>query len=182
MNRKTPTTNRISRLIAGVSVLFILGYGTVVGTAPTVIAPITLWTPYRMPQEARYATPTIIPVSSPIPSPSRTLRPSTRPTVRPKIVTTRSLKGEATWYCAAGISRCTHGYPDRTCKGCFDAYGAAGPRLRAALGNWRGRSVRVNGVPVKLIDFCLCTGGPNRLIDLYFDVWKITGSHITIRW
>jgi rare lipoprotein A (peptidoglycan hydrolase) len=43
---------------------------------------------------------------------------------------------------------------------------AAGPRLRAALGShWRGRVVRVNGIRVRLTDWCGCPSG--RVIDLH---------------
>ncbi|MGV0985047.1 MAG: hypothetical protein ACOYB2_10860 [Limnohabitans sp.] len=85
----------------------------------------------------------------------------------------------ATWYCWPGgnpPSRCTHGFPSG------GAYGAAGPELRAALGNWRGKTVYVNGVPVKLIDFCGCGG--NHVIDVYHATWvKIPHpSRVTIRW
>jgi hypothetical protein len=43
---------------------------------------------------------------------------------------------------------------------------AAGPRLREALGrSWRGRTVRVNGVPVKLTDY-MGTRNRAKVIDL----------------
>jgi hypothetical protein len=43
---------------------------------------------------------------------------------------------------------------------------AAGPRLRAALGaHWRGRVVAVNGLRVRLTDWCACPYG--RVIDLH---------------
>jgi len=43
---------------------------------------------------------------------------------------------------------------------------AAGPRLRAALGShWRGRYVRVNGLRVRLTDWCACPFG--RVVDLH---------------
>jgi hypothetical protein len=85
--------------------------------------------------------------------------------------------GVATYYCwPAGGSRCTHGFP------ASGAYGAAGPELRAALGHWRGKTVYVNGVRVKLIDWCFCGG--NHVIDVYHSTWvKIPHqSHVTIRW
>jgi hypothetical protein len=42
---------------------------------------------------------------------------------------------------------------------------AAGPALRAALGrDWRGRVVTVNGIRVRLTDWCAC--GHGRIIDL----------------
>jgi hypothetical protein len=45
-------------------------------------------------------------------------------------------------------------------------YAAAGPRLRAFLGHWRGQSVTVCAatcIRVILDDWCAC---PHRLIDL----------------
>lgn len=74
--------------------------------------------------------------------------------------TSTSIRGQASWYCRPGISRCTHGYPSS------GMYAAAGPALR--VGNWRGRLVRVCAalcIRVRLID---CNCGPNaNLIDLY---------------
>lgn len=73
-----------------------------------------------------------------------------------------SLSGTATWYCSPGRSPCTRGYPG-------GLYAAAGPALRAALGDWRGRQVTVSAggrsVTVMLIDWCAC--GSGRVIDLY---------------
>ena len=99
--------------------------------------------------------------------------------VAPK--TTHALKGAASWYCRAGVSICTSGYPD---GGGVDAYAAAGPKLRAALGDWRGRIVYVDGIRVKLIDWCQCHEGESieKLLDLYYDVFDRTGSSVTIRW
>ena len=96
--------------------------------------------------------------------------------------TTHALRGYASYYCYAGSSPCTNGYADR---GGFDAYAAAGPQLRAALGaNWRGSIVYVDGVRVKLIDWCQCYKGEpqEKLLDLYHDVFSLTGSPVTIRW
>ena len=102
-------------------------------------------------------------------------------TVGPR--TAHSISGLASWYCRAGSSICTASHPD--VRG-FDAYAAAGPRLRAALGaDWRGRIVYVDGIRVKLIDWCKCTGGSTgveKLLDLYYDVFARTGSKVTIRW
>ena len=62
-------------------------------------------------------------------------------------VSRRAISGPATWY------RWRLGEA------------AVGPRLRAALGSrWRGRLVHVNGIPVRLTDWCACPGG--RIIDL----------------
>ena len=91
------------------------------------------------------------------------------------------LRGAASWYCRAGSSPCHYQYPD---SGGFDAYAAAGPRLRDALGNWRGRIISVDGVRVKLVDWCQCYKGQSneKLIDVYYDVYKRVGSSVTIRW
>jgi hypothetical protein len=96
--------------------------------------------------------------------------------------TTHVLRGFASYYCYAGSSPCTSGYPD---GGGFDAYAAAGPKLRAAIGSgWRGKIVYVDGVRVKLIDWCQCYQGQSneKLLDLYHDVFARTGSPVTIRW
>ena len=95
--------------------------------------------------------------------------------------TSRSISGNASWYCRAGVSICTVNYPDTSG---FDAYAAAGPRLRAALGDWRGRIVYVDGIRVKLIDWCQCYKGEpkEKLLDLYYDVYLRTGSPVTVRW
>ena len=96
--------------------------------------------------------------------------------------TSHSISGAASWYCDAGVSPCSSSYPD---GGGFDAYAAAGPRLRAALGSsWRGRIVFVDGIRVKLIDWCQCYQGQSneKLLDLYHDVFLRTGSAVTIRW
>lgn len=96
--------------------------------------------------------------------------------------TKHSISGLASWYCRAGISPCTYGYPDGSG---FDAFAAAGPALREAIGpDWRGRVITVDGIKVKLIDWCQCyQGEPNeKLLDLYNDVYKRTGTNVHIRW
>lgn len=108
--------------------------------------------------------------------------PTTHPIAVAKPTTRYAIRGYASWYCDAGVSPCTAGYPD---GGGFDAYGAAGPRLRAAIGpGWRGMVVLVDGIRVKLIDWCQCYEGESneKLIDLYRDVFLRTGSPVTIRW
>lgn len=47
-----------------------------------------------------------------------------------------------------------------------------------------GRIVYVNGVRVKIIDWCQCYKGTSeeKLIDLYYDVYLLTGGNIKIRW
>jgi hypothetical protein len=97
------------------------------------------------------------------------------------------LRGLASWYCngdgsRAPISPCHAGYPDTSG---FDAYAAAGPRLRAAIGSgWRGRVISVDGLRVKLVDWCQCYEGQanEKLIDLYRDVYGMVGGSVTIRW
>jgi hypothetical protein len=69
--------------------------------------------------------------------------------------------GTASWYCLPGRSRCTSGYRYT------GMYAAAGPALR--IGHWRGRIVLVNGIRVKLVDWCSC---PHRVMDLYASVFK----------
>ena len=111
-----------------------------------------------------------------IPIPTPTPKPPKPP------ATTRSIRGYASYYCWAGSSPCTVNYPD---GGGFDAYAAAGPRLRAAIGSgWRGSIVYVDGVRVKLIDWCQCYEGQSneKLLDLYHDVFARTGSPVVIRW
>jgi hypothetical protein len=95
---------------------------------------------------------------------------------------THSLRGYASYYCRAGSSPCTVDYPD---TGGIQAYAAAGPDLRAALGSdWRGSIVYVDGIRVQLIDWCQCyKGEPNeKLLDLYHDVYVRTGTDVTVRW
>ena len=83
------------------------------------------------------------------------------------------------------MSICHYQYPD-TAR--FDAYAAAGPALRAAIGDWRGRIVSVNGIRVKLVDWCSCAKGrpSEKIIDLYWDVAHALGisgvGPVTIRW
>jgi hypothetical protein len=124
--------------------------------------------------------------STPPPERAQPSLPATRavvvPIATPGPATTHRISGAASWYCRAGASPCTSGYPDGSG---FDAYAAAGPRLRAALGSgWRGRIVYVDGVRVKLIDWCQCHAGESneKLLDLYYDVYARVGGSVTIRW
>jgi hypothetical protein len=92
------------------------------------------------------------------------------------------ISGVASWYCRAGSSPCTTNHPDGAG---FDAYAAAGPALRAAIGpDWRGTIITVDGIRVKLIDWCQCYRGEpgEKLLDLYYDVFARTGSTVTVRW
>ena len=133
------------------------------------------------------ATPTLAPArpQPSIPSPKRIVVEVAPP--RPA----HSISGLASWYCNADdpsgpISVCHYAYPDGPG---FDAYAAAGPGLRAAIGSgWRNTVVQICGrrcVNVRLADWCKCTGGSvgvEKLIDLYYDVYVLTGSKITISW
>ncbi len=94
------------------------------------------------------------------PSPTTGTRAASSEAPRSRI----PLRGSASWYCQPGRSPCTAGHP------ATGAYAAAGPALRAALGDWRGRTVTVSvpgraPVEVRLVDWCRCDGG--GLIDLY---------------
>lgn len=114
--------------------------------------------------------------------PQPSVREPNRIVVDVQPVTTHVIRGPASWYCRAGVSPCTNTNPD---LGGFDAYAAAGPGLRAAIGpSWRGSIVYVDGIRVKLIDWCQCYQGEpkEKLLDLYYDVYARTGTAVTIRW
>lgn len=148
--------------------------------------------------EAPWAPPPAVlrdPGTPPIP----TLAPRSQPAPRVGVVvkptplratsTGHVLRGAASWFCnndgsRAQISPCHYAYPDSSG---FDAYAAAGPKLRAALGGgdrWRNRVVSVDGIAVKLVDWCQCyQGEPNeKIIDLYLDVFRRVGDEVAIRW
>lgn len=157
----------------------------------------TPFVPVELPDEA--FVPVVVPptekpppASTAVPAPRI---PRARPSLPPAPVVTKpveprttltgsTLSGLASWYCRAGVSICHYKYPDT--KG-FDAYAAAGPKLRAAICGssksdcWRGRTVTVsaNGqsVSVRLTDFCQCYRGESheKVIDLYWDVWAALG-------
>lgn len=107
--------------------------------------------------------------------------PKPPPVVRLRLGTSHRVVGRASWFCHAGISSCTSGYPG-------GLYAAAGSKLR--IGNWRGRLVNVCSggrcVIVRLIDWCACGG--SRVIDLYSDAFREIGSlsqgtlPVTVRW
>jgi hypothetical protein len=143
--------------------------------------------PVRAPDAAPIADPWLLPDASadrarpdlPAPKAIAVQRPTATSVPRP---TGHSISGRASWYCDAGVSSCTVNHPDGSG---FDAYAAAGPRLRAAIGSgWRGMVVTVDGIRVKLIDWCQCYQGESneKLLDLYHDVFLRTGSAVTIRW
>lgn len=128
------------------------------------------------------ALPGTNPVTFPVVTPAPSATPKAQSSTSATISTTHRISGAASYYCRAGSSPCTSGYPDGSG---FNAYAAAGPRLRAALGaGWRGKVVLVDGIRVKLIDWCQCYQGEanEKLLDLYYDVFARTGSSVTIRW
>ena len=128
--------------------------------------------PPRAQPDVPEAEPFIVPVPTPTPT----------PTPKPTVTTTHSITGLASWYCRAGVSPCTVNHPDTSG---FNAYAAAGPRLRRALGSdWRGSIVYVDGIRVKLIDWCQCYAGQSneKLLDLYYDVFARVGSAVRVRW
>ena len=132
--------------------------------------------------------------SLPVPALARRSQPEPAPRAVVKAAprrytagTSHVLRGSASWFCNGNpsrgpISSCDDGYPD---TGGFDAYAAAGPRLRAALGGgWRGRVVSVDGLRLKLVDWCQCYQGQSneKVIDVYRDVYLVVGGSVTIRW
>lgn len=153
---------------------------------PGVSAPPQAIGPVRTPDLSAVHDPWI---ASEPPDRAQPALPVTKPVVSAKpstgasaIPTSHRISGIASWYCRAGASPCSSGYPD---GGGFDAYAAAGPRLRAAIGSsWRGKVVTVDGIRVKLIDWCQCHQGESneKLLDLYDDVFARVGSSVTIRW
>jgi hypothetical protein len=143
----------------------------------------SLSAPIAPPDRARPDVPDARPIVRLIPTPEPE-KPEPQAAAAGQASTTskRSISGLASWYCRAGASPCTYGYPDGAG---FDAYAAAGPRLRAAIGpDWRGRIVTVDGIKVKLIDWCQCYRGEphEKLLDLYYDVYRRTGTNVVIRW
>lgn len=122
------------------------------------------------------------PPSAPAPRPQPSVRAAKPIVVAIVPKTTHAISGAASWYCRAGASPCTANHPD---DGGLDAYAAAGPRLRAAIGSsWRDTIVYVDGLRVQLIDWCQCYEGESneKLLDLYYDVFARTGSSVTVRW
>jgi hypothetical protein len=205
---------RVRLALASALVAILALAATVTAVPPTTHTSYSgRWTPVTLPvgsapPEARAATGAAAPadavavLSDPGAAPLPTLGPRQqpaadlgvvlKPTPKPALSfrsTGHSLRGKASWYCnndgsRGPISACHYRYPD---TGGFNAYAAAGPRLRAALGGgdrWRNRVVSVNGVRVKLVDWCQCYQGQSneKLIDLYLDVFRRTGGTVTIRW
>ena len=108
--------------------------------------------------------------------------PTPKPKAEPKapVGKIRS-RGDATWYCVAGVSPCHRDYSG-------GLYAAAGSELR--VGDWRGRTVTVCSggacVPVTLVDWCACAG--DRVIDLYGDAFRRLAPlgagvlEVSVRW
>ncbi len=135
-----------------------------------------------LPDRAQPSLPGTNAVIVPLATPKPAATPRTQTSSGATGSSSHSISGSASWYCRAGSSPCTSGYPD---GGGFDAYAAAGPRLRAAIGSsWRGKIVSVDGIRVKLIDWCQCFQGQSneKLLDLYYDVFARVGFSVTIRW
>jgi hypothetical protein len=134
------------------------------------------------PERARPAVPVARPIVRAIPTPKPDPVPASNEDQTPEPSAKQSISGLASWYCRAGVSPCTYGHPDGSG---FNAYAAAGPALREAIGpDWRGRVVTVDGINVKLIDWCQCHQGEanEKLLDLYYDVYKRTGTNVRVRW
>ncbi len=128
--------------------------------------------PDRAQPSLNAAKPLVVPVPTPTP----------KPAAKPAPRADHSIRGYASYYCRAGVSPCTYDHPD---VAGVQAYAAAGPRLRAAIGSgWRGSIVYVDGIRVKLIDWCQCYKGESneKLLDLYYDVFRLTGSPVVVRW
>jgi hypothetical protein len=135
------------------------------------------FTPTPPPDRARPSTKTAKPIVVVVPTPQ-----PNKPASAGATTAGHSISGYASWYCRAGQSPCTFGHSDGPG---VDAYAAAGPRLRAAIGaSWRGRIVTVDGIRVELIDWCQCFKGESneKLLDLYYDVYARTGSKVVVRW
>lgn len=109
-------------------------------------------------------------MDSPTPAPSPTSKPTAKPSVKTKPVTRQGTtssailaKGQASWYCKTGVSRCTRNHP-----------GGMYAAIRRDLLYLRGKTIKVcdsnNCVYVTIID---CNCGPRaNLIDLYSDAYR----------
>lgn len=100
------------------------------------------------------------------------------------------VSGRASWFCKAGVSICTKGYPPGS------MVAAAGPGLRAAIcgsqscESWRGRQVvvcsRTGCRSITLTDWCQCywKQSGEKLIDLYYVVWQAIDPKdgVTVSW
>jgi len=172
-----------SAVAVGVLVGSLLAHTAIAASRPAVLAAPQRVSPLPSPAAARLdegpdwyprllgTDPDLVPITS---SPAVTGR-SPEPTGTPRTAQPSAVlmapaalpvaAGVATWYCEPGRSPCTVGFP----AGGY--YAAAGPELRAALGDWRGQTVTVEredgaaAVRVRLVDTCACPG--ERVLDLY---------------
>lgn len=167
----TPTARAIAALTLGVIVATCAAPAD--GRPQSVYKPREgPWRTVVVPDATLRPTPTATAILAP-----RTPFPTRAPIQQPRQTAVAEpkeprLAGIASWYCRAGRSACHRQYPDTAG---FDAYAAAGPALRSALGDWRGQTVTVTAsgvsVRVRLVDWCQCGKGTRgeRLIDLYAD-------------
>lgn len=196
--QKSRGSRHIGRLTAAF-VFFWAGVASATATAPVVRSPELVWRPVNAPDAPQrvVASPDAgmlvitdteasrpSPTKPPIPAPTSSVIVLLRATEKPSSGRARSVSGRASWYCGLSAPVCATGFP------MGGMYAAAGPRLRAAIcgvqscTSWRGRTVYVNGVPVRLIDWCQCYWHQSneKLIDLYRAVFDLTGGNVTIRW
>ena len=161
-------------LIAAVLTL-VLAFDSLVPVAararPTADNPFIASLQYAAPFEVAAPSSLMVSGVTPVPSPADGQRPRSVPVSTPRTHAVGSplLAGFATWYAnGPGI------------------FGAAGPDLRRAVGDWRGAYVVVTGftngqahsATVLLSDWCLCTGAHQpRLIDLSVQAFlRVCGS------
>ena len=155
---------RLAFLAFWLGLTFLLAWYPPVNTAVKGDVP-SRWTP----TETMYP----FPARPPEPSPTAALDQPTATVVPSVLRPAASLSGPPTWYCLAGISRCTRGHPDGPG---LDLFAAAGPSIRRAFPDWRGRTVTVCAdrcLDLVLIDFCACGG--DHFLDLYHDAWVALG-------
>lgn len=112
------------------------------------------------------------------PTPEQRTLPPTQPTQQPAAPTTSSITGTATWYCLAGVSRCT-----RTAQN--GLYAAISPDLDFLRGKAISVCYGASCVTVEVID-CNCSA--HRSIDLYADAFRMLAPlsagriKVTISW
>ena len=129
------------------------------GRPPSTLEPITTWTEYPDPGSVAKVRATALPPATPTASALATHRPTASAASVSGIAS-----GIASWYCLAGVSRCTRGHP----SGMFAA-------IRRDLLFLRGHDVTVCAgdrcIVVTVID-CNC-GATANLIDLYSDAFRV---------
>lgn len=160
---------------------------TLLRTAAPVIAPIIdeeKWVRTQLELAGKLRPPP--PGTVPEPSVSSVKKSTSTPHAQGQD-TGEKVSGPASWYCnrdgsRAVLSVCHYQYPDRLWQ--EDLYAAAGPALRRAMCGdvdsdcWRGQTVRVNGITIKLVDYCQCYRGlpKEKVIDLYYDAWLVAAA------